>query len=211
MCQVCRKQFENWSWPFSLISDGFLRPVILHVILPSSLAAGGRSLAVRLPAMFCKKWQHVHGQQLFHPSVLPRHVDRRSSHLLSHNRALLISVRKFVGGGVGGGVIAGKYGTVVIVVEFIATYRPVASLTSAVTQITSISLRIAPSRSLAVTFKISSASTPCIVPSLVATKTRHTVALGIWMAGWSARLPRFLPPYYPGRSKIAYICTQSRD
>ena len=45
---------ENWSWPFSLISDGFLRPVILHVILPCSLAAGGRSMAARLPAMFCK-------------------------------------------------------------------------------------------------------------------------------------------------------------
>ena len=28
-----------------------------------------------IPAMFCKKWQHVRGQQLFHPSVLPRHVD----------------------------------------------------------------------------------------------------------------------------------------
>ena len=24
--QACRKLFENWSWPFSLISDGFLRP-----------------------------------------------------------------------------------------------------------------------------------------------------------------------------------------
>ena len=41
--------------------------------------------------------QHVRGQQLFHPSVLPRHVDRRSSRLLPHYR-----VRKFVGGRGGG-------------------------------------------------------------------------------------------------------------
>ena len=38
--------------------------------------------------------QHVRGQQLFHPLVLPRHVDQRSSRLLPHYR-----VRKFVGGG----------------------------------------------------------------------------------------------------------------
>ena len=44
-----------------------------------------------------KKWQHVCDQQLFHPSVLPRHVDRRSSRLLPHYR-----VREFVGGGGGG-------------------------------------------------------------------------------------------------------------
>ena len=50
MYQASRKLFENSSWPFSLISDGFLRPVILHVILPCSLAAGGKSLAVRLLA-----------------------------------------------------------------------------------------------------------------------------------------------------------------
>ena len=55
-----------------------------------AIAAGGRSLA----AMFCKKWQHVRGQQFFHPSVLPRHVDRRSARLLPHYR-----VREFVGGG----------------------------------------------------------------------------------------------------------------
>ena len=101
----CIKHVENilitGSWPFSLILDGFLRPVILHVILPCSLAVGGRSLAARLPAMFEIKWQHVRGQQLFHPSVLPRHVDRRSSRLLPHNTASLISVREFVG--VGGG------------------------------------------------------------------------------------------------------------
>ena len=50
MYQACRKWFENWYWPFSPISDGFLRPVILRVILPCSLAASGRSLAARLPA-----------------------------------------------------------------------------------------------------------------------------------------------------------------
>ena len=56
------------------------------VILPYSLAASGRSLAARLYLLcFAKKWE--------------RHVDRRSSRLLSYNRALLISVRKFVGGG----------------------------------------------------------------------------------------------------------------
>ena len=48
-----------------------------------AVAAGGRSLAARLPA---KKWQHVRGQQLFHPSVMPWHVDRRCSLLLPHNR-----------------------------------------------------------------------------------------------------------------------------
>ena len=69
----------------------------LHVILSCSHAAGGRSLAARLPAMFC--------QRLFHSSVLPRHVDRRSSHLLPHNRASLIPVCKFVGEE-GGGLTA---------------------------------------------------------------------------------------------------------
>ena len=54
---------------------------------------------MRLPAMFFKKCQHVRGQQLFHPSVLPWHVDRTSSCLLPHNRASLISVHEFVGGG----------------------------------------------------------------------------------------------------------------
>ena len=58
---------------------------------------------MRLPAVFCKKngitYMHVRGQQLFHPSVLPRHVDGRSSCLLPHNRALLISVCEFEGGG----------------------------------------------------------------------------------------------------------------
>ena len=66
--------------------------MILHIILPCSLADGGRSLAARLPAMFYKKWQHLHGHQLFHPSVLPRHVNRRSSRLLPH-RASLISMQ----------------------------------------------------------------------------------------------------------------------
>ena len=51
--------FEIWFRPFSLISDGFLRPVILHIILLCSLVACGRSLAVRLLAVFCKKWQPV--------------------------------------------------------------------------------------------------------------------------------------------------------
>ena len=51
---------------------------------------------MRLPA---KNVKHVRGQQLFHPSILPRHVDRRSSRLLPHYR-----VREFVGGGGGGGL-----------------------------------------------------------------------------------------------------------
>ena len=58
-----------------------------------AVVAGGRSLATRL---LYKKWQHGRGE---HPSVLPRHVDRRSSRLPPHNRASLISVREFVGGG----------------------------------------------------------------------------------------------------------------
>ena len=37
MYQACRKSLENWSWPFSLISDGFLRPA---VILPSRPVGG---------------------------------------------------------------------------------------------------------------------------------------------------------------------------
>ena len=41
---------------------------------------------MRLSAMFCKKWQHVRGQHLFHPSVLPRHVDRRISRFLPYYR-----------------------------------------------------------------------------------------------------------------------------
>ena len=56
-----------------------------------AVVTGRRSLAARLPAMICKKRQHIRGQQLFHPSVLPRYVD---SHLLPHYR-----VREFVGGG----------------------------------------------------------------------------------------------------------------
>ena len=51
--------------------------------------------------MFCKKWHHVCGQQLFLPSVLPQHVDRMSSCLLPHNRASLVSVRECVEGGGG--------------------------------------------------------------------------------------------------------------
>ena len=35
--QACRKLFENWSWPFSLISDGFLHEA---VILPSRPVGG---------------------------------------------------------------------------------------------------------------------------------------------------------------------------
>ena len=58
------------------------------VILPSRLVGG-----VYLKTT-CYVLHHVRGQQLFHPSVLPRHVDRRSSRLLPHYR-----VREFVGGG----------------------------------------------------------------------------------------------------------------
>ena len=53
LCIKC-VEIENWSWPFSLISDGFLRPMILHVILLCSLSASGRSLAARLRSV-CKK------------------------------------------------------------------------------------------------------------------------------------------------------------
>ena len=76
MYQACRKWFENWSWPFSLISDGFLRP--------SSCRRG--QWAESGCETTCYVLQHVRGQQLFHPSVLPRHVDRRSSRLLPHYR-----------------------------------------------------------------------------------------------------------------------------
>ena len=68
-------------------SDGFLRP---------SSCRRGR-WAESGYGTTCYVLQHVRGQQLFHPSVLPRHVDR----LLPHYR-----VRKFVGGGVGGGLTA---------------------------------------------------------------------------------------------------------
>ena len=88
--------------------DGFLRPVILHVILPCSLAGRWEESGCETYLLCFAKMAaciHVHGQQLFHPSVLPRHVDRRSSRLLLHNRASLISVREFMGGG-GGGLTA---------------------------------------------------------------------------------------------------------
>ena len=97
----------------------------------------------------CYVLQHVRGQQLFHPSVLPRHVDRRSSRLLPHYR-----VREFVegGGGLnceakaqvfvvtppppfflkvgrkGGGVTAGQYGS-----NIYAGSAAYASLRSAIT------------------------------------------------------------------------------
>ena len=74
--QACRKRFENWSWPFSLISDGFLRP---------SSCRRGRWVESGCETT-CYVLQHVRGQQLFHPSVLPRHVDRRSSRLPPHYR-----------------------------------------------------------------------------------------------------------------------------
>ena len=91
--QACRKQFENWSWPFSLISDGFLRPSSCR---RDRWAESGCETT-------CYVLQHVRGQQLFHPSVLPRHVDRRSSRLLPHYR-----VREFVGGGGGGGGLTAR-------------------------------------------------------------------------------------------------------
>ena len=47
-CKACRKWFENWSWPFSLILDGFPRPVITSFCPIVSQPVGGRS-------MFCKK------------------------------------------------------------------------------------------------------------------------------------------------------------
>ena len=62
------------------------------IILPSQ-PVGGVWLRDYLP----RKWQRTW------PSVLPRHVDRKSSRLLPRNRASLISVCEFVGGGGGGG------------------------------------------------------------------------------------------------------------
>ena len=74
-----------------MISDGFLRP---------SSCRRGRWVESGYETT-CYVLQHdVHGQQLFHPSVLPWHVDRRSSRLLPHYR-----VCKFVGGR-GGGLTA---------------------------------------------------------------------------------------------------------
>ena len=54
--------------------------------------------------MLCQKWQHVRGQQLFHPSVLPWHVDRRSSRLLPHNsqQSFVILSARILGRGEGG-------------------------------------------------------------------------------------------------------------
>ena len=80
--QVCRKYC---LWPFSLISDGFLWPVILHVILPCSLAAGGRSLAARLPAMLCNIYmannssilQYCHGMSIERVLVFYRTTELR--------------------------------------------------------------------------------------------------------------------------------------
>ena len=64
---------------FSLISDGFLRP--------SSCRRGRwEESGCEITCYVLQKWQHVRGQQLFHPSVLPWHVDRRSSRLLPHYR-----------------------------------------------------------------------------------------------------------------------------
>ena len=93
MYQACRKKLENWSWPFSLISDGFLRP---------SSCRRGRWAESGCETT-CYVLQHVRGQQLFHPSVLPRHVDRKSSRLLPHYR-----LREFVEGGGGGGGLTAR-------------------------------------------------------------------------------------------------------
>ena len=84
--QASRKYFENWSWPFSLISDGFLRP---------SSCRRGRWEESGCETT-CNVLRHVRGQQLFHPSVLPRHVDRRSSRSSTALQSTLIRGR---GGG----------------------------------------------------------------------------------------------------------------
>ena len=81
---------------FPEASDSALHPAMY------SLAAGGRSLAARLPAMFCNMYMANN----FYPSVLPWHVDQRSSCLLPHNRASLISVREIRPGGGGRGLTA---------------------------------------------------------------------------------------------------------
>ena len=56
-CCACRKWLENRYRPFSLISNGFLMPVILHVILPCSLRPVGRVWLrdYYIPAVFCRK------------------------------------------------------------------------------------------------------------------------------------------------------------
>ena len=60
-----------------------------EAVILLSRPLGGVSLRDYLPTKWQRTW----------PSVLPRHVDRRSSRLPPHNRASLISVREFVGGG----------------------------------------------------------------------------------------------------------------
>ena len=76
------------------------RPEILHIILPCSRSRWEES-GCETTCYVLQKRQYIRGQQLIHPSiiVLPWHVNRRSSCHLPHNRASLISVRKFVGGG----------------------------------------------------------------------------------------------------------------
>ena len=83
---LCIKRVENSLRTGLGLFRGFLRP---------SSCRRGRWAESGYETT-CYVLQHVRGQQLFHPSVLPQHVDRRSSRLLPHYR-----VRKFVGGGGG--------------------------------------------------------------------------------------------------------------
>ena len=97
--RACIKRVENslrtaWSWPFSMISDGLLGWCPEAVILPSR-PVGGVWLRDYLLCFAKNGNMYVANNS----SVLPQHVDRRSSRLLPHNRASLISVREFVGGG----------------------------------------------------------------------------------------------------------------
>ena len=125
--------------------------MILHIIQPCKSRCWLEESGCKTTCYV--KRQHVRGQQLFHPSVLLRHVDRRSSRLLPHTS----SVREFVGGegGLncevnlqvlvvmypplfpgsrsqkgGGGVTTGQYGTYLIIYSTFTCWSSVAKWTT---------------------------------------------------------------------------------
>ena len=90
--QACRKSFENWSWPFSLFSDGFLRPSSCRRSRWEE--SGCETTCYVLQKMATCTW----------PTTLPSFstVTACRSKEFSASTALY-RVREFVGGGGGGG------------------------------------------------------------------------------------------------------------